>query len=152
MEEIKSMGYNLGLSLRVFLNQVVVELRSREIELTFEQFVMLRMIDSNSEIIQQDIANHLQKDKSLVVRQMNGLIENNYVIRQTNREDKRKKNLILTPKGTEMMNQISELTFEVSNKLLSGVDNNDYEAFHRVLNKIQANGGSDEDFLNDKRN
>jgi MarR family transcriptional regulator, transcriptional regulator for hemolysin len=152
MEEIKSMGYNLGLSLRVFLNQVVVELRSREIELTFEQFVMLRMIDSNSEIIQQDIANHLQKDKSLVVRQMNGLIENNYVIRQTNREDKRKKNLILTPKGTEMMNQISELTFEVSNKLLSGVDNSDYEAFHRVLNKIQANGGSDEDFLNDKRN
>lgn len=152
MEEIKPLGYILGLSLRVFLNQVAVEFRNREIELTFEQFVMLRMIDSNSEIIQQDIANHMQKDKSLIVRQMNGLIEKQYVVRQTNREDKRKKNLILTPKGIEMMNQITKLAFEVSNKLLAGVDDNDNKAFRRVLNKIQENGGSVEECLNVKSN
>lgn len=142
MEEVKPLGYILGLSLRVFLNQVAVEFRNREIELTFEQFVMFRLIDSNSDLIQQDIANHLQKDKSLIVRQMNGLLEKQYVVRLTNREDKRKKNLMLTPKGTEMMNRITELAFEVSNKLLTGVDEKDYEAFRRVLNKIQENGGS----------
>jgi MarR family transcriptional regulator, transcriptional regulator for hemolysin len=152
MREIKPLGYILGLSLRVFLNQVAIEFRNREIELTFEQFVMLRMINSNSEIIQQDIANHMQKDKSLIVRQMNGLIEKRYVVRQTNLEDKRKKNLILTPKGTEMMNQISKLTIEVSNKLLSGVDDNDIRAFHKVLKKIHENGGSSEEFLSGKSN
>lgn len=152
MEEIKPLGYILGLPLRVFLNQVAAEFRNREIELTFEQFVMLRMISSNSDLIQQDIANHLQKDKSLIVRQMNGLIEKQYVVRQTNREDNRKKNLLLTPKGTEMMNRITELTFDVSNKLLAGVDAEDYEAFRRVLNKIKENGGSVEEFLNDKSN
>jgi DNA-binding MarR family transcriptional regulator len=152
MGEIKPLGYILGLPLRVFLNQVAIEFRNREIELTFEQFIMLRMIDSNKELIQQDIANHLQKDKSLIVRQMNGLIEKKYVVRQTNREDKRKKNLILTPKGTEMMNQITELTFEVSNKLLAGVDENDNKAFRRVLNQIQENGGSSEEFLHVKSN
>lgn len=152
MEAIKPLGYILGLPLKVFLNLVAVEFRNKEIELTFEQFVMLRMIDSNSDLIQQDIANHLQKDKSLVVRQMNGLIKKKYVVRLTNREDKRKKNLLLTPKGTEMMNRITELTFEVSNKLLAGVDAKDYEAFRRVLNKIQENGGSGEQFLNDKSN
>ena len=141
MEGTKPLGYTLGLSLRVFLNQVAAEFRNKKIELTFEQFVMLRMIDSNSDLIQQDIANHLQKDKSLIVRQMNGLIEKNYVVRQTNREDKRKKNLMLTPKGTEMMNQITDLTFDVSNNLLLGVDASDYEAFRRVLNKIKKNGG-----------
>lgn len=152
MAGIKPLGYILGLSLKVFLNQVAIEFRNREIELTFEQFVMLRLIDSNSDLIQQDIANHLQKDKSLIVRQMNGLIEKQYVVRQTNRDDKRKKNLLLTPKGTEMMNRITELTFEVSNKLLAGVDTNDYEVFLRVLNKIKENGGSVEEFLNDKSN
>lgn len=145
MEEIKPLGYILGLSLRVFLNQVAIEFRSRNIELTFEQFVILRMISSNSELIQQDIANRLQKDKSLVVRQMNGLIEKQYVVRQTNREDKRKKNLILTPKGIEMMNQITGLTLDVSTRLLAGVDEDDYEAFRRVLNKIQENGGPEEE-------
>jgi len=113
---------------------------------------MLRLIDSNKELIQQDIANHLQKDKSLIVRQMNGLIEKKYVVRQTNREDKRKKNLILTQKGTEMMNQITELAFEVSNQLLAGVDENDNKAFRRVLNQIQENGGSSEEFLSIKKN
>jgi len=152
MREIKPLGYILGLPLRVFLNQVAIEFRNREIELTFEQFVMLRMINSNSEIIQQDIANHMQKDKSLIVRQMNGLIEKRYVVRQTNLEDKRKKNLILTPKGTEMMNQISKLTIEVSNKLLSGVDDSDIRVFHKVLNKIHENGGSSEEFLSGKSN
>jgi len=59
---------------------------------------------------------------------------------------------MLTPKGTEMMNRITELAFEVSNKLLAGVDEKDYEAFRWVLNKIKENGGSVEAFLNDKSN
>ena len=141
MEQVKPLGYILGLPLRIFLNQVAVEFRNREIELTFEQFVMLLLIDSKGDLIQQDIANHLQKDKSIVVRQMNGLIEKEYVVRLPNRTDKRKKNLILTTKGTEIMNKITELNFEVSSKLLSGVDEDDYLAFGRVLNKIQENGG-----------
>ena len=81
MEQVKPLGYILGLPLRIFLNQVAVEFRNREIELTFEQFVMLLLIDSKGDLIQQDIANHLQKDKSIVVRQMNGLIEKEYVVR-----------------------------------------------------------------------
>lgn len=141
MEQVKPLGYILGLPLRIFLNQVAVEFRNREIELTFEQFIMLLLIDSKGDLIQQNIANHLQKDKSIVVRQMNGLIEKEYVVRLPNRTDKRKKNLILTTKGTEIMNKITELNFEVSSKLLSGVDEDDYLAFGRVLNKIQENGG-----------
>jgi len=50
------------------------------------------------------------------------------------------------------MNQITELTFEVSNKLLAGVDDNDNKAFRRVLNQIQQNGGSSEEFLSIKKN
>lgn len=146
MEEIKPLGYILGLPLRVFLNQVAIEFRNRKIELTFEQFVMLRLINFNRDLIQQDIANHLQKDKSLVVRQMNSLIDKKYVVRQINQEDKRKKNLILTAKGTEMMNRITGLALDVSDRLLAGVDGNDYQAFRRVLNKIQENGGSAEEF------
>jgi DNA-binding MarR family transcriptional regulator len=148
MEEVHPLGYILGRPLRVFLNQLAIEFRNKEIELTFEQFVMLRMIDLNSQLIQQDIAHHLKKDKSLVVRQMNGLIDKEYVVRLPNEDDKRKKNLMLTPKGMEMMNRITELSFEVSNKLLLGIEVEDYNAFRRVLNKIQENGGSADELLN----
>ncbi len=140
MDDIKPLGYLLGLPFRVFINQVAVEFRNREIELTFEQFVMLRLIHEDENIIQQDIANRLQKDKSIIVRQMNDLFEQNLVVSQTNRDDKRKKNLALTPEGIEKMNRLSDLVLDVSKKLLADVEKNDYQAFLRVLNKIQENG------------
>ena len=145
MDDIKPLGYLLGLPFRVFINQVAVEFRNREIELTFEQFVMLRLIHEDENIIQQDIANRLQKDKSIIVRQMNDLFEQNLVVSQTNRNDKRKKNLALTPTGIETMIRLSDLVLHVSNKLLSNVNKNDYLAFRRVLNKIQENGSVGEE-------
>jgi len=147
MEELKPLGYLLGRSLRVFKGQVAEEVKNMDFELSLEQYVILYMINSSCDLIQQDLANHLQKDKSLIVRQIDGLIEKQYLVRLTNKEDKRKKNLILTPAGLKMMNQMTELVMMVSRKLLSGVSDSDYATFRSVLNKIQENGGSVEDFL-----
>jgi DNA-binding MarR family transcriptional regulator len=142
MEEAKSLGYMLGRTFRTFLNQVATELKKREIELTFEQFVMLRMIYSDGNVIQKDIARCLNKDKSLVVRQMDFLIERGFVVMIPNRDDKRKKNLMLTPKGHNMMEEIMSLNNEVSRKLLAGVDDSEYRIFLQVLNTILVNSGA----------
>jgi MarR family transcriptional regulator, transcriptional regulator for hemolysin len=142
MEEFKPLGYLLGRSLRVFKAQVAEEVKSMDFELSLEQYVILYRINSSCDLIQQDLANHFQKDKSLIVRQINGLIEKQYLVRLTNQEDKRKKNLILTQKGLDMMNQMTGLVMMVSRKLLSGVSDSDYAIFNGVLNKIQENGGS----------
>lgn len=149
MEELKSLGYLLGRSLRVFKCQVAEEVKNVDFELSLEQYVILYMINSSCDLIQQDLANHLQKDKSLIVRQIDGLIEKQYLVRLTNKEDKRKKNLILTPKGLEKMDQMTGLVMVVSRKLLSGVSDSDYSTFRSVLNKIQENGGSVDEFLNE---
>ncbi len=137
----------LARTLRIFANLTTIELKNRNIELTFEQYLMLKFIDSDANIIQQDIAKHLKKDKSIVVRQMDNLMEKEYVVRIPNCDDKRKKNLILTPKGKGMMNKITELNFEISRKLIEGVENEDYKVFLNVLNKIQENGGTADDFF-----
>lgn len=152
MEEAKPLGYLLGRSLRIFKNKVAEEFRNKEFELSFEQYVILHMINSNCNLIQQDLAHHLQKDKSIIVRQIDSLIKKQYLVRQTNQKDKRKKNLTLTEKGLEMMNRMTGIAFEVSNKLLSGITESEYLTFCHVLNKIQENGGSVEEFLNSQNN
>jgi len=91
MELNKPLGYMLGRSLRVFKNQLAYEFKDAKIELTFDQFVILHLLNSNNDLIQQDLANQLQKDKSIIVRQINCLLENQYVVRLINKEDKRKK-------------------------------------------------------------
>ena len=148
MESSKPLGYMLGKSLRVFRNQLAFEFKEKEIELTFDQFVILHLLNSNCDLIQQDLANQLQKDKSIIVRQINGLLGNQYVVRLTNKEDKRKKNLILTKKGFEVLNQMKEIASELSTKLLTGVSENELETFRNVLRKIQKNGGAEEEFFN----
>ena len=138
----------LARSLQVFKNQMISEFRDKKIELSFEQFVILHTMNSNCNLIQQDLANYLQKDKSIIVRQIDCLLENKYVVRHTNETDKRKRNLILTGNGIEILNQMKEIALEVSNKLLSGVSENELETFRNVLMKIQENGKLEEELYN----
>ncbi len=148
MESRKPLGYMLGQSLRVFKSQMVSEFKKKEIELSFEQFVILHMLNSNCDLIQRDLATQLQKDKSIIVRQINGLLEKQYIVRLTNKDDKRIKNLILTKKGFEVLNQVKAIADEVSEKLLTGIPETDLEIFRGVLLKIQQNGGAEEEFFN----
>jgi len=148
MESRKPLGYMLGQSLRVFKSQMVSEFKKKEIELSFEQFVILHMLNSNCDLIQRDIATQLQKDKSIIVRQINGLLEKQYVVRLVNKNDKRIKNLILTKKGFETLNQVKAIADELSEKLLTGIPETDLEIFRGVLLKIQENGGVEEETFN----
>ena len=150
MEVTKPLGYLLSRSMRMFKNQVAAEFKSRGIELSFEQYVILHMINSQCDLIQQDPANYLQKDKSIIVRQIDSLIEKEYLVRQPNLEDKRKKNILLTEKGLVAMNEITQMAIEVSNRLLHGVSDEEFATFKLVLNKIQENGEKTESNLNNQ--
>ena len=147
MESGKPLGYLLGRSLRIFKNQMVSEFRKMDIELSFDHFVILHLLNSDCQLIQRDLASHLQKDKSIIVRQIDGLLENQFVVRLTNKEDKRKKNLILTKKGFDILNQMKDIASEVSGKLLTDVSPDDFVVFQKVLMKIQENGESEDDFF-----
>ena len=147
MKEDRSLGYFLGRTLRIFLNEATIEFKNKNIDLTFEQYLMLKIIDSDASIIQQDIARQLKKDKSIVVRQLDNLMEKEYVVRVSNSSDKRKKNLVLTSDGKEIMNRISQLNFKISHKLIEGVSETDYNSFLFVLDKICENAGPDDDLF-----
>jgi DNA-binding MarR family transcriptional regulator len=101
---------------------------------------MMQMMNSDCTLIQQDVANQLQKDKSIIVRQINVLLELEYIVRQTNHEDKRKKNLMLTSSGIEILSRMKIIASEVTDKLLSGATQKELDFFQQVLIKIQENG------------
>lgn len=148
MESNKPLGYLLGRSHHVFKNQMFIEFKEKEIDVTFEQFIILHLLNSNCDLILRDLAIHLQKDKSIIVRQINCLLENQYVVRLTNKNDKRIKDLILTKKGFDILSRVKIIADEVSEKLLTGITDTDLEIFRNVLRKIHENGGVEEEFIN----
>jgi DNA-binding MarR family transcriptional regulator len=89
----------LGLILRIYKNRLTALLKENNITLRPEQFMILHELSVGEDLTQQDLSNHLQKDKSIVLRQIATLMEAGYVIRLQDKVDKRKKKLSLTKKG-----------------------------------------------------
>jgi MarR family transcriptional regulator, transcriptional regulator for hemolysin len=97
---------------------------------------------SEKDFTQQDLANQMQKNKSIILRQINSLLDKNYVERTTDDKDKRKKTLILTEKGISTLNQTRKLGNEVLDELFLGISENELSVFRHVLEKLMENSES----------
>jgi hypothetical protein len=69
-------------SLRLLARSIGMELDKAGIPMNLSQFGMLDFLLTNSEAVQTDLANHLHKDKSVILRQLDQLEQNGWVERQ----------------------------------------------------------------------
>ncbi|MCK3686419.1 MarR family transcriptional regulator [Maribellus sp. YY47] len=141
MSTEKSITYLLGQTFNLIRLKLKENFKEINIDMTLEQYVMLNLINLKDDLTQQDLANHFQKDKSLILRHVNTLINDSYVDRKTDDTDKRKKILILTPKGKEVLLLLKNIAGKLSDDLMVGVTEKEKEVFESVIVKIQNNTG-----------
>jgi len=141
MNTEKPLTYLLGQTFNLMRLKLKESFRENNMDLSMEQYVMLNLISHKDNLTQQDLSNHFQKDKSLILRHVNTLIEESYVDRETDKDDKRKKILILTSKGQEVLELLRKVAQKVSEDLLEGVTESEKEVFQKVIQKIQNNTG-----------
>ncbi|QIA07161.1 MarR family winged helix-turn-helix transcriptional regulator [Draconibacterium halophilum] len=141
MKTKEPLTYLLGQTMKLVRHKLMAKFKENNLELTLEQFVVLLYIHENSASTQQDLANHFLRDKSIVTRQINTLIDLGYVMRTQDDEDKRKKNLQLTKAGIEMLELLKAKSVEVSTELLDGISQEELTNFEHVISKIQHNTG-----------
>lgn len=146
----KPLGYLLCQSRRVYKNIVTSKFKENAIDLSLDEYIILIRIHLHSDDTQQKLADDLQKDKSIVLRQINGLLDKKHVIRKIDKEDKRKKTLILTTEGEQVLNRSKEIAKHVSDELLRGISHEDRKVFERVIETIRANAGIEDENCNCK--
>ena len=140
-------SYMLGQTLKAFKNKMGTKLKENDVELSFELSITLFFLScANKNPTQQDMAKLLQKDKSLILRQINTLIEKKYVVRIQDQSDKRKKKLILTKKGEDTLESMRNIGRQVEKELLCGIADKDLSLFREILSKIQSNAGLEEEY------
>jgi len=137
----KPLGYYLGQTLHLVKLRLIAEFKEKQVDMSFENFLLLHFISEHEDLTQQDLANHFQKDKSIVLRHINALIDKRYVVRLQDKEDKRKKNIILTKKGYDALTYSKKIAKDTSEELLTGVTDEEFANFKNVLKKIKANTG-----------
>lgn len=110
-----------------------------EIKITMEQFGLLYLINSEEfEVIQQDLANEMGKDKSSILRIIDSLEDKDLVRRVVDTNDRRKNCLMVTKKGEKVITQYSILEAELMKEVLEGLTASEMDTFYKVVNHLKS--------------
>jgi MarR family transcriptional regulator, transcriptional regulator for hemolysin len=113
---------------------------SCDIKLTIEQFGLLHKISTNKEeVVQQDMAIILGKDKSSILRLIDSLEEQKLVNRVVDPHDRRRNCLVVTDLGHEVIEQYLRIEFALLEELQKGLTESDMDTFYKVVSTVRRN-------------
>ena len=113
---------------------------SSDIKLTIEQFGLLFCISrKKEEVVQQDMANFMGKDKSSILRLIDSLEEQKLVKREVDSNDRRRNWLLVTALGHDVIKHYLSIEFELLDELQDGLTESDMETFYKVVHTIHKN-------------
>ncbi len=104
-----------------------------EVQLTVEQFFILNILDNEDGLILQELAEIVDRDKSAVLRHIDGLEENHFVTRVTDSEDKRRKLLLVTKRGMKTLEKARRIDKELDEEIAAAVENIEMKEFEDSL-------------------
>lgn len=143
MENIKKLDdiyfFLLERTVRRFRKFSQREFTKREIDLSGEQWVVVKRVHESPGITQTEIANSTYKDPASVTRMIDILEKKEFVVRTAEEGDRRACSINLTVKGQKYVDEVLPLAAEMRKFGMRNVSNQDKETFIKVLNKIYEN-------------
>lgn len=118
------------------VHQRIVE---QHINLTPEQFGVLYILSKRKDTIQSDLAEFAGKDKSAVMRHLDALEQKNLVVRVNDNSDRRRKILVITKAGQQMMDKALQVLNEVVQEMTQSIPEEKMDIFREVLLTIRQN-------------
>jgi len=124
---------------RVFKKRIE-SIQDENIKLSTDQFGLLHNITIKSEeVIQQDMAEIMCKDKSAILRLIDSLEHKGLVRRVTDLKDRRKNYLMVTKSGHQVLDYYKEILSELLQGMYKGITQEEIETFNNVIRKIKIN-------------
>ncbi len=135
----------LGLSHRLVVKKFKQLIESLDLELTFDQFMVLMPIWKQDGISQQQIVEGCGKDKTSVTRIITTLENNNYVLRIKDLNDARLNHIYLTKFGKQTVEKVIPVMRQTRNYIKKDINENDYNIGRSVIiqliEKLDPNNG-----------
>jgi MarR family transcriptional regulator, transcriptional regulator for hemolysin len=138
--QIKPMGATLAPLRWAIVNPIKARLKLHGITYPFEQLIILKVIkDHNSSLVQQEIAEMMGKDKSVILRMVDAMQKESLIHRVVDINDRRRNILALTDKGNLLIGRFIEIEKQVSVDLMDGVTEDELNSFYKVIEQIKTN-------------
>ena len=138
-EMVDTIGFVIIGTGKMLIKNINSAFATLNLEITFEQMGVLYFLSKNEgkELIQQDIANLLNKTKSAALRTINILEEKKYLKRTTSPEDMRKNIIQLTPEGRRIIVKMHKKFLELDLNLNNNITRQEANVCKKVLLNIQ---------------
>jgi DNA-binding MarR family transcriptional regulator len=140
MEKISSViFYSMDQSIRTYRMFAQKRLKDNGLKITIDQWLVLKTINENSDIAQNELADMVFKDNASVTRIIELLVKSDYLERKTDQNDRRKSVLKITKLGSETIEKVYQVVQENRKIALTGINQAELEIVDRVLKKISRN-------------
>lgn len=136
-----TLGFKIVHTGKLLLKTINIIFAGISRDITFEQMGVLYFLSRNNgkkDMIQQDIAGLMDKNKSAVLRSIDILEQKGFVKRIPAAGDRRKNVIALTEEGKTIIERMHEFFLEQDVVLKEGIDESELAVCLKVLSKIQA--------------
>lgn len=119
--------------------QVLLKELDPELNITSDQWVILKRISEREAITQRDVAGITFKDPASITRTIDLLEKKGWVIRESVPGDRRAYQLTLTKAGWGIVEKVTPLAQKVRQDGLEGISERQFNSLKKTLNKIYEN-------------
>ncbi|MEH0715197.1 MarR family winged helix-turn-helix transcriptional regulator [Vibrio owensii] len=130
---------NLFHLVHVLKRQLHEQIEQLELPIAPMHVRVIKIISKQSPCTAMDVVNFLNRDKAQVTRLIKTLIEEGFIEKRPNPEDKRSQCLLTTEKGNEVLAKIKAVDAEIFQKMTLNVSEEELEAFQVVAGKLAEN-------------
>ncbi|WNI37935.1 MarR family transcriptional regulator [Chryseobacterium sp. SG20098] len=140
---ISELALELGLAMSEMKSRLRQKIQSiineYDSDLSFELIEILGLLSRNYGINQQEIGNKVSKDKSSITYLINSLVKRNLVERIADRNDRRNKQIFLTPKGKQIVETVYPWALDLYKKAADDIQEEEIIKALLLVKKMTAN-------------
>lgn len=130
---------NLFHLVHVLKRQLHEQIEQLELPIAPMHVRVIKIISKQSPCTAMDVVNFLNRDKAQVTRLIKTLIEEGFIEKRPNPEDKRSQCLLTTEKGNNVLAKIKNVDAEIFRKMTVDLSEGELEAFQLVAGKLAEN-------------
>ncbi|WP_045452049.1 MarR family winged helix-turn-helix transcriptional regulator [Vibrio campbellii] len=130
---------NLFHLVHVLKRQLHEQVEQLELPIAPMHVRVIKIISKQSPCTAMDVVNFLNRDKAQVTRLIKTLIEEGFIEKRPNPEDKRSQCLLTTEKGNRVLDKIKTVDAEIYQKMTLGVSDEELAAFQITAGTLAEN-------------
>lgn len=132
-------GFDIEITAKLLKQHFQRFLKARKAELTVDQWVIIKILYDENDLVQQELVRRSSKDAPTMTRILDLLVKKGLVQRAQSKDDRRKFLIHLTNSGKQKVEEVYSYYEEFRQRAYAGILKEEQQTLRTILNRIKEN-------------